>query len=386
MWALVVGSILTTVVLVIVNKWIFQGGFPFVLTLSWLHFVTTYLVMVGVSAAGMFEPKSLPWKVNLLVSGMGVGSIAFMNYSLRFNSVGVYQMAKLCVIPTVLAQQIITKWEFVSRKVFASLCLVLFGVGAATVTDVTVNSVGLIFATFAVLSTAQYQIWIGSKQREYGLSEMQATRSVAGGQILVGGVFALLLEGQDVLNKFFLVAPEAAPSARGAATLSKAKAAAAATPAPTLPTPAQPPKNGLEMTTMQITGLILLSCLLAVSANAHSFALIGRTSAVTFQVVGHGKTILILVFGYVFFPLPATWEFIYNVIAVTVAVFGVVLYSSVKANESLGADSRDLYDQYAPTWLLNLLVPERTRRMVLPTSEEDAELAEKSGSGSGPKP
>jgi solute carrier family 35 protein E3 len=319
-WALVIGSILTTVVLVVINKHVFQAGFPFVMALSTLHFITTFVVMLVLSTFKFFEVKTLPWKINLLVGGMGVASITFMNYSLRFNSVGVYQMAKLCIIPAVLAQQIITKGEYTSRKILASLALVLIGVGGATITDVTVNSVGLFFAVFAIFSTAQYQIWQGSKQREMGLSDMQMTMSISGAQIMIGLVLTLLLESKNLL-----VLME------------------------------EPPKDSFKL-----TGLIFLSCLLAVSANAHSFALIGRTSAVTWQVVGHGKTMMILVAGYLFYPLPSTSEVLYNVLFVVIAVAGVILYSSVKLNEPLGPEkSRDFFDRFLPEFLLKILIPER---------------------------
>ena len=40
----------------------------------------------------------------------------------------------------------------------------------------------------------------------------------------------------------------------------------------------------------------------ALAVNLCSFGLIGRTSAITFQVVGHMKTCLVLVGGYMLFP------------------------------------------------------------------------------------
>jgi solute carrier family 35 protein E3 len=324
-WALVVGSILTTVVLVMVNKVVFAGGFPFVLSLSTLHFITTYLVMLFL-AKGMnaFEPKSLPFWTNMLVGGMGVGSICFMNYSLKFNSVGVYQMAKLCIIPVVLIQNAL-KGEFASRKVQATLAVVLFGVGVATVTDVQLSTTGLIFASLAVFSTAQYQIWQGSKQREAKLSEMQMTMSVSGAQIIIAGILSIVLEGKDVYGVVFGDELHAA-----------------------------------KMTT-PLMGQIFLSCLLAVSANAHSFALIGRTSAVTWQVVGHGKTCLIIIAGYLMYPLPSLEEFLFNAAGVTMAVFGVILYSNLKMSEG---KNQDWCDIYAPGLCLDVLVPERSEKQI----------------------
>ena len=48
--------------------------------------------------------------------------------------------------------------------------------------------------------------------------------------------------------------------------------------------------------------IVLATCFLALAVNLCSFGLIGKTSAITFQVVGHAKTCLVLIGGYVLFP------------------------------------------------------------------------------------
>jgi len=238
----------------------------------------------------------------------------------------VYQMAKLCIIPVVLLHNAL-RGEFASRKVQATLVLVLFGVGVATVTDVDLSTTGMIFAIAAVFSTAQYQIWQGSKQREAQLTDMQMTMSVAGVQIVIAGIVSLLLEGPEVFEVVF------------GDTSSMSEVIG---------------ENPPAKMTIELAGQILLSCLLAVSANAHSFALIGRTSAVTWQVVGHGKTCLIIIAGYIMYPLPSLNDFLYNASGVSLAVFGVILYSNLKMTEGKSADWCDVY---APRICLDVLDP-----------------------------
>lgn len=46
---------------------------------------------------------------------------------------------------------------------------------------------------------------------------------------------------------------------------------------------------------------IALSCLVAVGVNLSQFICIGRFTAVSFQVLGHMKTVLVLVLGFTFF-------------------------------------------------------------------------------------
>ncbi len=99
-WALVVGSILSSVLLVVINKMIFERGFHFVFALSTLHFIVTAGLLTIMSAwMKLFEPGYLPFYTNLLVGALGVASITLMNFSLQYNSVGFYQVLKLCVIP-----------------------------------------------------------------------------------------------------------------------------------------------------------------------------------------------------------------------------------------------------------------------------------------------
>lgn len=321
-------------------KLVFQNGFPFVLTLGVLHFIATYLVLLFMSKClKMFETKYLSFSQNVLVGGMGIASISTMNYSLRFNSVGVYQMAKLCIIPCVLLFQAM-KQEYQSRKVILSIVFILGGVGIATVSDVELNTIGLLFALSAIISTAQYQIWQGSKQKEAGLSEFQMSMTMAWSQIWLGGILAAIFEGEDVYR--FITA-----FINGSSTNKM--------------------NNNTEGTSLkqgELVGLILITCALAVSANVHSFALIGKTSAITWQVVGHGKTCLIIIAGYVLYPLPSLESFIVNASGISVAVLGVIVYSNLKMHEKdLQPDWCDLY---APAMLLNFL-----KKSVIVSSEKN---------------
>ncbi len=59
-WALVVGSIFSSVALVVVNKQILAAGFPYVFTLSTMHFiVTSGLLQFMARVVGAFEVRIL---------------------------------------------------------------------------------------------------------------------------------------------------------------------------------------------------------------------------------------------------------------------------------------------------------------------------------------
>jgi len=311
--ALIVGSILSSVSLVLVNKQIFALGFTHVFALSTLHFVATTVLLRLMAQLGFFEAKAtMPMAAAIIVATFGVGSICLMNFSLKLNSVGFYQMLKLAVIPTCLGINFVSYGETASRKVVGALALVLVGVGLATVTDVELNLLGSLFGIGAVLATAQYQIWQGKKQKEFGLSSQQLNLSVSFYQIFVGAALTVVFEAEDLAKNEVLWNDE---------------------------------------TNSNLISLVGLSCLLAVSVNIHSFALIGKTSAVTFQVVGHGKTCLILLSGYYMqisegLPLTALYK---NLIGVFVALSGVVLYSNLKIKQH---GEEDWCDKFLPSSLL----------------------------------
>lgn len=73
-----------------------------------------------------------------------------------------------------------------------------------------------------------------------------------------------------------------------------------------------------------LQAFIVLSCLISVSVNFSTFLVIGKTSPVTYQVLGHLKTCLVLAFGYILLRDPFSWR---NILGILVAVVGMVLYS-----------------------------------------------------------
>lgn len=69
---------------------------------------------------------------------------------------------------------------------------------------------------------------------------------------------------------------------------------------------------------------ILLSCSLAVFCNVSQYLCIGRFSAVSFQVLGHMKTVCVLTLGWLLFDSELTLK---NIMGMTLAVVGMIIYS-----------------------------------------------------------
>ena len=67
-----------------------------------------------------------------------------------------------------------------------------------------------------------------------------------------------------------------------------------------------------------------LSCSAAVLVNVSQFLVLGRFTAVTYQVLGHAKTVCVLVVGYVFFGGVITGQ---QLLGMVMAIAGMMAYS-----------------------------------------------------------
>eukprot|EP00291_Cryptomonas_curvata_P007672 CAMPEP_0172197820 /NCGR_PEP_ID=MMETSP1050-20130122/27707_1 /TAXON_ID=233186 /ORGANISM="Cryptomonas curvata, Strain CCAP979/52" /LENGTH=328 /DNA_ID=CAMNT_0012874499 /DNA_START=217 /DNA_END=1200 /DNA_ORIENTATION=- len=282
--------------------------FPYVLAPTFLHFFVTAVCMELVTRRGCFSSSVLymPMRDNVLTAAAGVASIAFMNLSLQANSVGFYQITKLWGVPVIVLYEYFSAGTVYSTKIYCSLVFLLFGVGLATVNDIELNATGFTLAVIAVLTTTQFHLWQGSKQKQYGLSPIQCTHSIALPQSLITLLFVAAVE-RDVLEYRFH-------------------------------------KSGMDVI------LIGVSCVLAMGVNITNFGLIAKTSVLTFQVVGHAKTCLILSSGFLFFPhLDAPQEQVLeNILGLSIAVAGMILYGhlrDVRACNRAGEAKLDCIDR-----------------------------------------
>ena len=84
---------------------------------------------------------------------------------------------------------------------------------------------------------------------------------------------------------------------------------------------------------------ILLSCSIAVGTNLSQFICIGRFSAVSFQVLGHMKTILVLILGFILFGKEGLN--LHVVIGMFIAVIGMIWYGNASSKPG-GKERRSL--------------------------------------------
>ncbi len=296
----VIGSIVSSVGVVIANKYLYEmENFKYMVTLSCLHFMGTSLAMRGFLQLGMFEYKTAEPKALLPLSISIAASVVFMNLNLAYNSVGLYQMSKLMCVPCILLiQYFFMDGSMVSRKVLGSLSIILVGVGLATVSDVQLNMRGSVMAILAVLSTTMCQIWTGTKQKDLGLNAMQLLYHTA--PYTAVAMFVLIP---------FFDSIRSSPAIIGLADYTW---------------------------TLRTTLIIIITGVFAIGVNFTNFFIIGKTSAVTYQVVGHVKTCLVLGFGFIMFNANLDPR---NLFGVVVAMVGTILYTEFKRVEGVAATS-----------------------------------------------
>lgn len=87
---------------------------------------------------------------------------------------------------------------------------------------------------------------------------------------------------------------------------------------------------GFPYTTAAVV-FIALSCVLGLAVNLSTFLVIGATSSLTYNIVGHIKTVLILSGGFLFFGDSMSNE---KLLGVALAMSGIVWYSMLTMQQA----------------------------------------------------
>ncbi|KAK6235800.1 hypothetical protein SCA6_011137 [Theobroma cacao] len=155
--------------IIFMNKWVLKNaGFQFPVLLSFIHYVVTLALIAILNALSLIPPspplKSAPLFTLGLVMSLCTG---LANVSLKYNSVGFYQMAKIAVTPTIVLLEYIWYKKKVSFPKVVALAVVSIGVAVATVTDLQFNLFGASVALSWIIPSAISKIlWCSLQQRE----------------------------------------------------------------------------------------------------------------------------------------------------------------------------------------------------------------------------
>lgn len=267
-------------------------GFKFIYALTLIHTLCTLIGMQIFCCAGMFEKKVLAKKALAPLAAAYVGYIIFNNLNLQINTVGFYQISKIAVAPAVLAAEAVFFGRRSSRKVVASIVLVCAGVGLSTVTDTHMGSnfSGWLVGLGAIIATAAYQIWAGTKQKELNAGSMALLEQYSPMAAIMLGIMVPIFE----------------PLGLGDAK--------------------QGTLIGYEYTWASVVA-IAVSAILGLLVSLSTFLVIGATSSLTYNVVGHVKTVIILMGGCLFFGDEMPLK---KLAGISVAMCGIIWYSQMK--------------------------------------------------------
>jgi solute carrier family 35 protein E3 len=277
----------STIGIVITNKLVFQVyGFGYGTLLTFIHLIFTFLGLELCRQFGVFERKPLKLMEVLPLSMSFCGYVALTNLSLVYSAVGFYQLMNVLTTPLLVLIQTLFYGETVPLNIKASLALTCLGVAIASFTDPHANFLGTVIALSLLLVTCMYQIWVGTKQKELGCNSYQ------------------LLYYQAPLSALILI--PVIPLFDDLSTLKE-----------------WPSNSALTA--------IIISSALAFLVNLSIFLVIGKTSPVTYNVLGHFKLTVMQTGGFVVFGQALDFK---NISGILVTLAGVIWYTQLKQAQS----------------------------------------------------
>lgn len=275
--------------LVVMNKFAMDKyGFKFATTLTAFHLTCTFILLLLSAKLGIFEIKRLPIKdVSKLAAGT-MGFICFTNLSLQHNSVGFYQVMKVMTTPTVVIIESLLYQKYLENKLKLSLLPVCIGVIITTATDFRLNLVGTGYAVAGVIVTSFYQIWSGTLQRSLECNGLQLQTYVAP----LAAIF--ILPFVPLFDNYAL--------------------------------------NDLESIwyyhfTPNNLSIISITGFFGFLVNISIFLVIGRSSPLSYNILGHCKTVVVLLSDFILFGRPFTFK---STSGIVLTLIGVFWYTSLK--------------------------------------------------------
>lgn len=270
------------------NKLVYEGGFMFATTLTFIHFVCTTIGLLLLARFGVFTPKRLDVRKALKLAVAGMGFVVFSNLSLQHNTIGFYQVMKHMTVVGVVIIEAVFFRKYLPSSFLLALATMCTGVIITGTTDFGVNFLGTMYALANICCTSFYQIWCGSLQKSLEANPLQL-------QLYIAPLSALcIIPLMPIFDNYNLTDPKSIFYF-------------------------QPTVNNLSA--------IMFTGVLALCVNVSIFLVIGKTSAVTYNVVGNGKTAFLFVIDFLVFHRPFEPA---NVFGMALTLTGVIWYTQLK--------------------------------------------------------
>ena len=288
----IVGNVCSAVGLVIINKRVAViDGFKYMSVLGCLHFYSTFVACYIFLGLGLISYKPVSNYGSIFKIALGnLASVAFMNWSLVYNSVGFYQISKLACIPMTLLLETMLgcRQQLITPTLIFSLFLISCGMYLISVKEVSFTTEGLFFAALAVISTSLSQIFFGPLQRGLQLDSLQLLFHTSPWITCGSFISALFTENMENLMK-------------------------------------------MKLNSIVIID-IMFSCFMAVIVNSSNYYVLAFASPLTYQIIGHVKTIIIIISGFLIFNHDFSFRILGGII---VALLGVIIYTEENRQQQL---------------------------------------------------
>ena len=217
--------------------------------------------------------------------------------------------------PVVAAIQYFVYSVSIPKRLIFALIPVIIGVVIVTCNEVELRLWGFIYAVCGILSTSFYQVWVKTRQQDLQLSPPQLLYY----QAPISAIMVLCLT--PIFDPIF-----SNPSINNNSIVGSAV--------------------GLIDYPLFDNGYallwILFSCFLAFCVNLSIFLTIGRTSPISYNVLGHFKLCVITIGGMFFFAEDMNDR---KLVGIVVALLGITLYTYWKLQIGSNWDKREKKQQ-----------------------------------------
>ena len=269
--------------LVLVNKLVMDRFlFKYATSLTCFHLICTFLLLLFTARLGIFEIKKLPIRDVAKLAAGTLGFICLTNLSLQYNSVGFYQVMKVMTTPTVVLLESLLYQKYLDTNLKISLIPVCLGVIVTTVTDFRLNFVGTCFAVAGVIVTSFYQIWSGTLQKSLDCNALQLQTYVS------PLAAAFILPFLPIFDNYQFGSESAIWN------------------------------YGFNSTN---TTLIFITGFFGFLVNISIFLVIGKSSPLSYNILGHCKTTVVLLSDFILFGRPVNFKSSFGILLTLVGVF-----------------------------------------------------------------
>ncbi|KAK8626377.1 hypothetical protein V6N13_134026 [Hibiscus sabdariffa] len=285
--------------IILTNKFVMgKVGFNFPIFLTLIHYTVAWLLLAFFKALSWLPvsppSKTTPSSALFLLGAIMAFASGLANTSLKYNSVGFYQMAKIAVTPTIVLAECILFRKTISLKKVSALVVVSVGVAVATVTDLEFNAFGACIAVAWIIPSAVNKILWSNLQQQANWTALA------------------LMWKTTPITIFFLVA---------------------------LMPWLDPPGVLLFKWDIHNVSAILVSALLGFLLQWSGALALGATSATSHVVLGQFKSCVILVGGYLLLDSDPG---VVSLSGAVVALAGMSVYTSLNLKESKEGSTKQI--------------------------------------------